>query len=286
MALHFTNKKKGPLPFILACLALALAITCMILWIWIGFRKPTEPNSDNSATDSSRYEEPNTTIGRSLVILDYADSKQFMLIQSDPVRNRITVATLPANLADSDGNTLTTLFTKHGPLRVTQAVSSALELSVNHYITLTADGTQDFLDDLDSGVLFTLPEDIRYIDDNGSQIRLTAGEHTLSGAQTAAVLQYTDWKDTDSIAADIIAALINQYLVSGRRFDGYFASLANAAQTDLRIDNFNAFRATLAQLAESNQGTLCQTITLDGTTENGIFVPNLQEMKKSSELYQ
>ena len=266
MPLSFKKQRSHPLPFILAFAALLLAIIGLLFWIWVGFHRSAPPDPDLSQNDTSRYDESPTAIGRCLLILDYIDDRHFMLIQSDPVQNRITVTPIPAQLTDTDGNTLNTLLSKHGSQRVTQTVASILQLSVTHYITLDADGTKSFLDDLDSGVIFTLPEAIRYTDENGSQIQLKAGEHTLSAAQTAAVLRYTDWSNaaplTDSIVADVITAILNQYLLPGRRFDGYFASLSNAAQTDLRIDNYNAFRTTLTQLANSNQGALCQHVDL------------------------
>ena len=270
MPLSFKKQQRRPLPLILAFAALLLAIAGMLLWIWIGFHPSGPSSSDPSQDDASRYEESPTGIGYCLLILDYGDNRRFMLIQSDPAQNRITVSPIPAQQADADGNTLTALFSKHGSRRVTQTVAAMLALPVDHYITLNADGTKSFLDNLDGGVIFTLPEAIRYTDENGSQIQLKAGEHTLSGAQTAAVLRYTAWSNTapptDSIVADVVAAVLNQYLLPGHRFDGYFAALSNAAQTDLRIDNYNAYRAILTRLADSNQGALCEHVDLSTIT--------------------
>lgn len=276
----YTRKKKRThlLPILLAIVALLLALVVMITWMWIGYRRSIPPDSTSSSDDTSHYDDPITDIGRCLLILDFADNKHFMLIQSDPSHNSITVSPIPAHTKDTDGNTLSTLFTKHGSLRVAQTISSILQLPVSHYITLDAAGTQQFLNELDSGIRFSLPEDILYTDENGAQIRLTAGEHVLSGAQTAAVMQYTAWSshstDANHIVADVVTAVLNQYITPNRRFDGYFAALSNVAQTDLRIDNFNAFRRTLEQLAAGNDGSLSRHEPLSGTIENGAFIPN------------
>jgi len=278
---------KQIIPIILALIALLLAIAVMAAWMLIRYRQNKTPTSEESTDGVSNYIEPLTAVESSLIIFDFEESARFVLVQTDPADAVIRVVHVPANLADKSGNTLSSILDKHGSLQVIQAVSTALELTVKHYITWSADGVQSFLNELSSGIVYTLPEAIRYTDENGSTIRLSAGEQKLTGAQAAAVLQYHLWNDPTNaqlIAVQMTAAVLNQYMVPQQSLDGYFASLADTAQTDLRIDNYNSFRRVLTHLADNNTGALCRCITLVGTESNGIFIPDIPAMKKS-ELY-
>ena len=270
----------------LSILALLLAVAVMLVWMF--WDRLTAPNqSDVSSDPQTQYEEPLTSVDSTLVILDFPDVKRYLLVQSVPARNTIHVVNIPANLAIKETDTLSTLLEKHGSLRVTQAVSEALALPVNHYLTLSPSGAYAFLKDLERGVSYNLPEDVQYTDENGNSTRLKAGEQLLSGVQVSGVLRYNGWKSTsnENIAASIIAALINQYVVPNQRLDGYFAALADTAQTDLRIDNYNAFRRILTHLATNNNGLLCRVVTLIGTETDGRFIPDVDAMRSQTHLY-
>lgn len=278
---------KRIVPAILALAVLLLAIAIMAAWMLIGYRQSQPPKPEESTDDTSQYAEPLTAVESSLIIFDFEQSTRFVLVQTDPVNSVIRVVGVPANLADKEGNTLSAVLEKHGSLQVTQAVSAVLELSVKHYITWSADGAQAFLNELSGGIVFTLPENIHYTDENGSTIRLNSGEQKLTGAQAAAVLQYQAWNDpanAQTVAPLMISAVLNQYMVPQQSLDGYFAALADTAQTDLRIDNYNGFRRVLTHLADNNTGALCRCITLIGAEKDGLFIADLPAMKKT-ELY-
>ncbi len=292
MAVYLNKQRrwspKRLLQFALAIGALLLAIAVMVAWMLITHHQSNPPSPSDSSIDASQYVEPITAVDHCLLILDFSQSKRFVLIQTDPAHNRITTVAVPANLADKNGTPLTELLKKHGSLRVIQTVSAALELPVDHYITFNDVSAQSFLSELDHGITYTLPENIQYTDENGATIRLSAGEQKLTGAQAAAVLKHQEWNHTiikETVAVDLTNAILNQYLLPERRLDGYFAALANGAQTDLRIDNFNAFRHVLSHLADSNTGTLCRPATLIGKSENDVFLPDKEAMRKENILY-
>lgn len=286
-----SNRRSGKkvVSFLFAVIVLLLAIAATAAWMLIRYHQSTPPVPDDRSDLTSQYEDPLTDTNASLVIFHFSDSTRFVLIQTDPAHNVVNVAAVPHNLTDTAGDTLTTILNKHGSLRVIQTVSAALELSVDHYITWSADGTRSFLNDLNSGVTFTLPQEIRYTDESGVTTRLSAGEQKLTGAQAAAVLQYDDWNAatrTQDIAMQMVAAVLNQYLIPEQRLDGYFAALADTAHTDLRIDHFNGFRRVLTHLSDSNtQGSLCRTVTIIGTESNGRFIPNVPAMREQTGLY-
>ena len=292
MPLNYGQAKKVSgrrvVSFVLASLLLLLAIAAMVAWIVIRFHQSEPTTPTESTDDTSQYEDPLTAVDSSLIIFDMENGPRFVLVQTDPAGLSVNIASIPANITDEKGNTLSTILTKHGSLKVTQTLSAVLELPIAHYITWSADGAQNFLNELDGGILFNLPEPISYADENGMTVRLSAGEQKLTGIQAAAVLRFTAWKDaslTQAVSAQMVAAVLNQYLVPEQRLDGYFAALADTAQTDLRIDNYNSFRRVLSHLSEHNIGGLCRIVTLPGENRDGRFAPNIAAMKEQSILF-
>ena len=282
------HSKKRIATWIGAVLALLLALAILGGWMLWFYLQSAPTASDDDADSPPQYEDPLTETNCSLVIFDFDDTKQFILIQSAPADNAIRIMDVPGNLTDNSGNTLVALLSKHGSMSVVQAVSSALDLSIAHHITWSTDGVRSFLENLDRGITYTLPESMQYTDKNGATIRLSEGEQQLTGTQIAAVLQNNAWTSADvrkTTASNVIAAILNQYILPQRNLDGYFSALADTAQTDLRIDNYNAFRRTLTHLGDHNTGALCCIITLIGTEENGHFTPDLSAMRQQTELY-
>ena len=292
MQLHYEQSKrhspKRVASFILALFALLLAIAIMAVWMLIGYRQSAPPTTEPSSDITAQYEDPLTSVDCSLVILNFTDTPRFVLVQTNPAEAAVHVVHIPVHLTDDAGNPLSAILDKHGPLRVTQAVSAALELTIEHYIAWSAEGVQSFLNELDNGVTYTLPEDIHYTDEDGSSIRLSAGAQKLTGTQAAAVLQYSAWSNAAQIpntATQMIAAVLNQYLVPQQSLNGYFAALSDTAQTDLRIDDYNAFRRVLTHLSDNNTGSLCRITALIGTEDNGRFVPDIHAMRRQTDLY-
>lgn len=292
MPLYLTPQRKWTgkriLQFSAALVALLAAIAVMIAWMLISHRNNNPSPTDTSTDDPTQYAEPLTSIDHCLVILDFAGQPQFVLIQSNAETPSITTMAIPSTLLDEDGNTLSALLQKYGPMRVTSTVSNVLELPLNHYVSWSANGAQSFLKEFHGGITYNLPEEIRYTDENGITVRLNSGEQKLTGTQAAAVLQYSAWRDsthTFNTAPQLVAAILNQYLLPEQSPDGFFAALSNTAQTDLRIDHFNAFRPTLVHLSQNNSGTLCRTISLIGTENEGIFTPDITAMREQTGLY-
>lgn len=295
MALYFTKKKRWPpskpVQYILACFFLILAIAILSAWLIIRYHNsaaPTTPTDESQSTTSGVVLDPITEKAHCLLIFDFEEAERFVLVQTDPGSNRINVVPLPDGLTDGDGCSLSEALHRHGAAKVTNIVTDALELPVDHHLTFSPKGVEQCLSQLDNGVLFAIPESVTYTDENGATIRLSAGEHLLSSGQVRSLLTYTNWKKSKTktnLAADLTVAVINQYLVEGRSLSGYFGSISNAASTDLRIDNFNAYQDALTQLAQNNTGNLCRRIDLKGTTKKGVFTPDLETLRRENALY-
>ena len=292
MPLYFVKPKRWPpsrpVQFILAFLALLIVLALLAIWLFIGYRQSISPNvPDQSDTSLPVSAEPIAGVGNTLLILQQEQQTHFVLLQANPSAAHILVAAVPANLATEDGSTLADTLRKHGSIRAKEEAAAALGMPIRHHITLSAAAAESYFGYLEEGLTLTLPEDVAYVDQNGAHVKLSAGQRTLSPAQMGALLRYTGWQSADharDAAADLIAAIINRYWRSDCSFKGHFATLSNVAQTDLRIDHFNDYRATLSYLAEHNDGTLCRRVVLSGTTANGFFTVDMAEMQTQTGL--
>lgn len=287
MALYFSKRRhwppSRPVQFILAFLALILAVVVLVAWLVIGYHRNVPATIPEQEPSSTSQPEIVADIARCLVILDTGDDCRFLLVQSDPTKPQIVVMNIP-NTLESKDSTLRTILKKRGSPQVVQAVATALDLPLTHYVTLNSSGIANFVNQFESGITYTLPEEITYTDENGTTARLTAKEHTLTGSQVNGILEYNNWKkkaNKNTVATDLLSALINQYVTDGFPLRSYFGLLSNDAVTDLRIDNFNAYQSALQHIAQNNTGTVCRVITLPGSSQNGEFVPDLQALQQS-----
>ena len=163
-----------------------------------------------------------------------------------------------------------------------------MELPINNYIYLTASGVNKFVNEMENGVTIELPESVSYTDENGIKSTLSAGKTTLTAGQTTAVLAHSKWKSSEnaaSVATSITASLFNGYMTTDHSLKGYFGVLSNVAQTNLRIDNYTAYASALNHLAECNTGDVAAIVQLDGETENGLFIPDVDACRHNSGFY-
>lgn len=282
MGIRLGNQRQKPsraIPYILSGLALIIALGILGTWLYIGYRMDNPPDKSDSDTSTSFVEEE-PTIGRCLLILESGNNTHYLLVQTNPAKQTISILDIPSSL-EVDGTTLSKSKNK------TTAVSQTLGIPVEHYIQFDSTSIQQFISQTD-GLIFTLPEPVSYQDENGNKIRLGTEERSLTGPQISAVLAYTNWKDSenaDSIASKLVAAMLDQYIDQNHSLIAYFRILSDTAKTDLRIDNFNAYKTEMSLLANANSGSLCKCYLLDVKEENGRFIPDTKELKKNTDFY-
>lgn len=296
MPLYFRPRSKRPLSrrtqFTLAFAALALALGVVAAWMAVAYyteqsRDPDAQGNSSSAPPTVEYTDEDT--GNLLMIFRDDAVEHFVLVQADPAAREMVTAPLAGNLTTDGETSLSATLAKSGPAKAAALVETALELPVSHYIQMTGNQVESFLNHLDSGVTLTLPQAIEFTDENGAKLQLKAGKHTLNATQAVSLLRYTGWKDKadgQRMAADLVCAVLDEYVYEGRYFSGDFASLSNLSQTDLRIGDFSTWRGTLEYLAASNDGALCSRVQLVGkTNDNGLFVPDNKKNRNNSPLY-
>ncbi len=285
------QRKKRRTQYALAFIALALVLIVLVSWLATRYHlSGAGQEPDPSASSTPLVDEPVADTAATLLILNEEEQEQFILLQASPARQEICAVSIPAILDAGDGRSLADTLQKNGSPRVKEAVAKALELPIAHYISLDAAAVESYMNYLESGLTFSLPETVSYTDEGGLTVRMEAGERQLTANQVRRLLQYDGWKESataQQVAADLIAAILNQYLLPQRSYGGDFAALANLVQTDIRIDHYNAYRTTLQYLADSNTaGSLCRTIMVSGsTTPQGLFDPDLDALRQDTPLY-
>lgn len=284
MQLHYRTKARQArirfAQYVAAFAVLAIALTCLVGWLAVRFllSRPSDEQPVDSEPDSSVatvYTAEDTAA--TLVIITDEGNERFVILLAAPADKALYAIPLPAATLAQGEQTLTQILRKNGPAKVTAAVASLTGLPAAHYMALSSTAAETYLSELESGLLYTLPEAVRFTDQDGATVQLKAGEHTLTAAQAAGLLRYTGWSESRrqlQTDGDILTALFNQYLLPQRHFQGDFASLSNLAQTDLRINDFNAYRDALQHLADANtDGRICTRIDVSGKTDSqGRFI--------------
>ncbi len=299
MPLYFRPRRQRPMgrraQYALAFIVLALALCVVGVWLVVSYytdqsQTPTD-SDDTSSPPAVTYTADDTT--NLLVIIQDEGVCHFALVQADPADGRIRTVPIPTTLKAGENTALSDLLNKSGAAKATQQVAQLLELPVSHYMQFTIGKTESFLNYLGEGVPFTLSQTVKYTDENGATQSLKKGDHTLSATGAASLLRYTGWKDkayTGQVTADLLDALFDHYLLPSRHYGSDFATLANLCQTDVRISDFSAWKDTLEYLATLNSDSgegICHRVDLAGDTdEQGLFVPDVRQCRKTTPLYE
>ncbi len=262
MALEFYKRRfrmpSKRMQYVLAFTALLLALALVFCWMMIRHKMDEMQGGDSSDDASSNVSTVAYTAEDEaylLLIVEEETGAHFILVHADPANRAIRVAGVPESAFTVDGLTLTPLYQKHGAAYVVNQLATLADRPLRHYAALTRTNTEKWFARLGNDLMLTLEEDVVLTDENGTQTTLTAGEHTLNAPQTTALLCRPD--AAEKLRAEVIAAMLRQYLVSGRNLSADFSNLANIAQTDLRIGDFTGYRERLVYLAEQNASGSC-----------------------------
>ncbi len=263
---HKPGKK---MQLVLASILLLIAAGFVVFWVAVRLHQPTAPtesSSDSSSDPSAVHADPDWEPTYLLLLLTDEEAPHTVLLRSDPLHASLQATPLPA-AALIDGSTrLDTLYRKEGAAAVTAAVAAALDIPLQHYMALRYDEAESWLNYLENGLTLTLPEPVR-----SGALWLEAGERSLTATQSVNLLRYTGWNtagQAETIAADAVTAMLNQYFRATRYLEGDFSALSNLCKTDLRISDFTADKARLTYLTAQNQGALCRTVLPEWKQEN------------------
>lgn len=270
MPLYFTDKKKRwppskPVQYILATIALLLAISLLVGWLLLRFvytdEPGTKPSDTTTTTSSTQIELPDAAY--CVFIIEDKGYERFALIKLDPANNRITVDAIPATLPINEQETLAKMYQRAKAAEIVRAIAKHYQLPVEHYISLSIAELEKFILRWDGSLRMAPPEDMVYQDEKGKDRPLHAEITAMTPQQIEAMLKNTRWKNEASgvgLAADLAAALFNQMLTPNRDLQKCFSSIS--AHSNLKIHHFTTYRKALDHLANQNSGTIAQRGTL------------------------
>lgn len=254
--------------YFLAFTALLLAIAAVAVWMFVRHKLSLVSTESGDSDSSSTVITDQYTAddeARLLFICVNDTQTRFFLIHTDPANADVTVSAIIDDAATNDGSSLSALYRKSGAARTVSEVSSALRVPLKHHMVLSTENIEKCCGRLENGVELTLSVPLTYPDNNGSAIPLSIGKHTLNAQQITALIAHAD--TPDQVTTDILAAILRQYLRTGRHLASDFDTLFNNAQTSLRIDNFREYQDALTHLAAKNTEGLCSV------TSNTISLP-------------
>ena len=271
------KKKKsraGSVVLTLVVFVLFLAIFGGVcLWAFIDNRLP--PDSVSSAASGEDASPFTAADVRWLFVAaqDGTEPRGFVAVRADPENGRIHAVAVPRETEVADGTTLIRLdelFRKSGMAAAQTAVGNLLGISFGHYMSMTYANVEKLLQYFDSSLQFTLTEDLD-CRDGEYFIKMSSGRYTLTPKQAVDILRYPSWQHKGlqqqaDIHAEILAALVNQYMTAERenKIETDFSKIAELAKTDIRISHFTGYRESLRALAKANGGAVCVPVSLEG----------------------
>ncbi len=258
----------------------------VLAWGMMEFtRQITPPVSSSSGTsvNAPTYSEADTR--RLLIVTEQNKQAQgFVLVVSEPALARVRAIAIPRETTVAVGVEQTRLFelyTAQGITAVRDSLAAALGVTVDHYAIITYANIEKAVAHFDNSLLFTLPETLSYTDESGGYtIKLTSGAHMLTGSQVTGVLAYPAGhggrRQRATVQAQVVAAMINQYLTVGRaeKRDRDFTALVNLVRSDIYASQYHADKAAIEFLASRNNGSLCTALSA-----NGEYIGNGEAMR-------
>lgn len=208
-----------------------------------------------------------------LITEDEEQAQGFVLVRFDPAATHLRTLALPretvTDRSDISAKRLFELYQTKKGAGMTAYVETLTGFPVDFYAVVTYDGLEDLLNQAQTGLSFTLPENLRY--DMGTYtIHIDGGEQLLSATQVTDVLRYPAWNggrlQRSAIQAQIISACINQYFTPDimREDSGYDACVA-VADTNLLREPYYACREAFLYMTSKNNGDICQSLSVNGT---------------------
>lgn len=265
MPLYFTEKKKHwpppkPVQYILAVVALLLAVGILMVWLRVFKDSNVTPSSDpTTTTTSSQIKKELPDNGYFLLIIEDAEYERFALIELSPNTDSITVQPISPTMSLNNNETVVQVYRRAKAGQVTQVLASHYQLPLEHYVSLTISELEALISRWGGSLTLTPPEEITYRDENGAAVRLPAEANALTPKQIAAMLHHRQWNNAQNdlqLSADLTVAILNHLLTSSRDLNKVYNAIAD--HTSIRVHHFQAFYDGLIHLAACNDGLLAE----------------------------
>lgn len=284
MAKHQKKRRKTT-----ASNAVVFAVTFLVflvvfggLCLWVVVRMNEEKRSNDASSGATNLLSNHAAAAftaedaRNLLIItvDEGQAQGFVAVRMDPAGTSMRAAAFPRDMVveqEAEEIRLYELYAAQGAAATRDALAEATHCVLDNYAVITYPAIKDTVDYYENGLIMEFSESLEYKDDT-LNIQLPAGHQYLTSSQVLDVLRYPAWrggrKQRADIQAQVVAALINQYMREARiaKADEDFSAMVNhLLTTDIRRQHFHAARAGLDYLAGQNTGALCTTKSVAGS---------------------
>ncbi len=273
------SRISGVLAFLVTFLLFLLTGGAVYLWAITEFTSPP-PASSTEESHSNTVSFDDGDVRRLLIVaIDERtnSAEYFIVVTADPAGKQVQALALPRETTVSAGTQQYRLFELYaasgkGIQAVQTSVSSLLQVPIDYYATITFRNIEQLVDGFENKLIFEVPQSIVYLDPvTSATLRLTPGRAVLTGSQTAALLRYNGWqvgrRQKAEIGAQVVANLINQYLVSYRSEQGYedFTRIINLINSNILVSDYYQAKSGLDYLAACNtNNAICRVVPPQG----------------------
>ena len=247
-------------------MAFTSAFLCFIVfWMAVLLTNPTAVSSSRQQEEvpleqgSSLYLPTKADCMTLLLCEEEEDPSLFFLLRFDPVEGRIPIFAFPQQLVLTHkqvAEPAEKIFAAHGIEGIRQALQESWKLSVDRYLMLSREATQELLQQFGPTAL-TLSEQVE-LTVGGIGITLEKGVQLLDGQRLWELLRKEVPADTllqCELLPELMALCINQHLeyLQQDYSSSLFSAAVNAGTSDLIFSDYDTRRqaaAFLSQLSE------------------------------------
>lgn len=268
------KKKKrrisGALAFLLAFILFLVVFGGLCLWAVTNVMrdkklKGATPSSvSNVSTVEYRAEDARNLL---IITTEEQQAQGFVIVRTDPANVRIRTLALPreTNMAvGTEWFRLYELYSTKGVSETRAAIEDQLHISLDNQVVVSYSNIEKILRHYDSGLVFTVIENL-------DSLKMSGGLKNLTPEQVTDLFRYSEWRggyqQRADIQAQIVAAMINQYMVPGRlaSAEADFNALINLVQSDIKVSHYVQAKPGLDYLAQRNTGDICATVSVAGS---------------------
>ncbi len=282
MALNFRRRlfrtPSKPMQYILAFCALLIVLALVVCWAIVHQNRDSMQSTSSDGDTSAMQQEAFDSNDKGNLLCVVADKRdaRFYLIQSDPAKPAIYILPIPQQLTVAENKTLLALYREAGAIKTATTLAELLKLPLKHYLTITPDNAAKWLGRARDGIHITLENAVNYTDDSGQTTSIPSGKLTATASQASMLLHHSD-----ETGSTVLAALLNSYMTAKRNLMADFSELCNrVSQTNLRIDNFTAYRNALVHLSETNSGDITTITILPTENKDDTLTVSHRDLKR------
>lgn len=253
----------------------ALGVLSVGILAVIHLTSPVE-ESQQSVAGPPGYQ-PRAEDGMTILFMGSKDDTvppdRYMLVRFYPSERVLRLVPIPQELeatVNIKTGTLPELYDYGGVQMACDAVRNVFSIQVDRYVKYN---DEDFVDlvDLFGGIEAEIEQTTEYTSEDGSTVRLVAGQQLLSGKKLSEYLHsplFTELEENEALkrCAELLVSGVEQRLVNSiaSRADTLFASFVDIVQTNITNYDYTVRKEAIGYIAQSEQSKAVYQL-LDGS---------------------